>query len=226
MKYYKLTPIGANREEIGVSPQSTECYFGDVQKEFIPFEGKINFDFELPIPKLRTKAKISTMLSVAAIPAKFLVIKNYFINFLKDFDIGHYQKWDIEVKHKNKIIKDYALFFTNETKQSQYIDFKSSEFFIGSLNDYTFVGENINITDYENYLSTREILRDDGLWLKHKKVVFNLSNTKEDMFRIVNVPNGGYFVSERLKSVIQENKYTGMAFKEISDKRNNVEVIY
>ncbi|WP_157207846.1 hypothetical protein [Mariniflexile maritimum] len=81
MKYYKLTTIGANRNEIGISLQSISGYFGDIQKDFMPFEGKIDFDFELPIPKLQDKANLTTMLDVVMIPSKFLVVQNHFIEF-------------------------------------------------------------------------------------------------------------------------------------------------
>lgn len=226
MKYYKLTTLGASRKDIGVSPQSTECHFGDIQKDFIPYEGVIDFEFELPIPKLRNKARATSMLDVVAIPSTFLVMSKYFLDFLKNFELGAYQKWDIQVHHRNEQMNDYVLFYMNETKQSEYVDFENSEFYIGSLNDYKYVGDYLSILDYENYLSTREILSEDNLWLKHRKVVLDLSNTKEDMFRLVNSPNSGYFVSEQLKNAIQEKKFTGMVFKEISDKRNKVEVIY
>ena len=61
---------------------------------------------------------------------------------------------------------------------------------------------------------------DDNL-LKFHKVCFNVSQLKLDMFRIYNFPFGGYYVSERLKIAIEEQRFTGMVFKDIesiSDK--------
>lgn len=223
MKYYKLTTIGANRKEIGISPQSTEGYFGDIQKDFMPFEGKI--DFDLPIPKLRDKANLTTMLDVVMIPTKFLVLHKHFLEFLKKFEIGHSQQWAMKVEYKKTFIEDYSLYYLTDTKQANYIDFKKSEFYIGSLKDYTFIGDDINISDYQNYLSAFEILRSDGLWLKHKKVVLNLSKAKEDMFRLHFTPVPYYFVSEKLKKSIKDKGFTGMVFKEIAND-NKVEVIY
>jgi len=49
---------------------------------------------------------------------------------------------------------------------------------------------------------------------------------KLDMFRIINTPASGYYVSERLKHAIEEKGFTGMAFKEISDVDKRIEVIY
>ncbi|NCP52943.1 MAG: hypothetical protein GW817_11870 [Flavobacteriales bacterium] len=225
MKYYKLTTIGANRNEIGISPQSKDGYFGDIQKDFMPFEGKIDFDFDLPIPKLQDKAKLTTMLDVVMIPTKFLVVQNQFLEFLKKFEITYNQQWSIKVEYKKTFIEDYSLFYLTETKQADYIDFKKSEFYVGSLKDYTFIGDDINISDYQNYLSTFEVLKSDGLWLKHKKVVLNLSRAKEDIFRIINTPSSGYFISEKLREALIKKGFTGMVFKEITNDKK-VEVIY
>tara|TARA_R110001583_G_C5533281_1_gene398750 strand:- start:91 stop:768 length:678 start_codon:yes stop_codon:yes gene_type:complete len=225
MKYYKLTTIGANRNEIGISPQSKSGYFGDIQKDFIPFEGKINFDFDLPIPKLQDKANPTSMLDVVMIPTWFLVLKIDFISFFKNFNIMNYQQWAIEVNHKKTILKDYILFYLAETKQNTYIDFEKSEFYIGSLKDYTFVGNDIKVSNYKNYLSTREILKSDNLWLKHRKIILNLSNAKEDLFRIINAPESDYYVSEKLKKALEEKGFTGMVFKEITENKK-IEVIY
>jgi len=225
MKYYKLTTIGANRNEIGISPQSKDGYFGDIQKDFMPFEGKIDLDFDLPIPKLQDKAKLTTMLDVVMIPTKFLVVQNQFLEFLKKFEITYNQQWSIKVEYKKTFIEDYSLFYLTETKQADYIDFKKSEFYVGSLKDYTFIGDDINISDYQNYLSTFEVLKSDGLWLKHKKVVLNLSRAKEDIFRIINTPSSGYFISEKLREALIKKGFTGMVFKEITNDKK-VEVIY
>ena len=61
--------------------------------------------------------------------------------------------------------------------------------------------------------------------LLHKSVTLDLHNTTEDMFRIVNAPPSGYFVSEKLKNAIEENGFTGMEFKEVSEL-DKVEVVY
>jgi len=197
----------------------------DIQKDFMPFEGKIDFDFDLPIPKLQDKAKLTTMLDVVMIPTKFLVVQNQFLEFLKKFEITYNQQWSIKVEYKKTFIEDYSLFYLTETKQADYIDFKKSEFYVGSLKDYTFIGDDINISDYQNYLSTFEVLKSDGLWLKHKKVVLNLSRAKEDIFRIINTPSSGYFISEKLREALIKKGFTGMVFKEITNDKK-VEVIY
>jgi hypothetical protein len=228
MKYYKLTHIGVNRGEIGVSPQSSSGEVGDIQKDFIPREGIIDFDFKLPIPKLKDKAIATTLLDVGMIPFVFLVVNNSFIDLVKNYKIGDFQNWPIKVLHKKEILEDYNIFLLNRGKQSKYIDFKNSEFFVGSLKDFQYVGDNIKISDYENFLSTKEVLKKSGLLLKCNQVTINLKEVKEDIFRLYIDPVGGYYVSERLKKEIIEQGFTGMVFNEIEEsvRKKRVKVIY
>jgi hypothetical protein len=61
--------------------------------------------------------------------------------------------------------------------------------------------------------------------LLHSIVTLDLSKATEDMFRIINAPSSGYFISEKLKNAIEENGFTGMAFTEVG-KLDKIEVIY
>ena len=228
MKYYKLTHIGVNRDEIGISPQGCGGDVGDIQKDFMPREGIIDFDFKLPIPKLKHKAIATTLLDIGMIPFTFLVVNNNFIDLVKDYKIGDFQNWPIKVHHKKEILEDYNLFLLNRGRQSKYIDFKNSEFYVGSLKDFQYVGDNIKVSDYKNFLSTKEVLKESGLWLKCSQVIINLKEAKEDMFRLYIDPVGGYYVSERLKEVMLEKGFTGMVFKEIEEsvRKKRIKVIY
>ena len=78
-KYYILRYNSLNLKETGTQFQSIDGVLGDIQQDFIPFEGKIDFPFKLPEPFLQKKAKPTTFLNVIMIPAQFLVFKNYFI---------------------------------------------------------------------------------------------------------------------------------------------------
>ena len=99
MKYYKLIYNSLNTKETGTQFQSTEGIIGDIQSDFIPFEGKINFAFKLPEPFLEKIAKHTTNLNVIKIPTWFNVFKDYFIDFLNSFKIGEYQTWKLKVHH-------------------------------------------------------------------------------------------------------------------------------
>ncbi|WP_066225024.1 hypothetical protein [Formosa haliotis] len=227
MKYYLLT-FSSNVKEVGKIPQSEECLIGDIQQDFIPWEGVINFGFKLPEPNLEKKSKQTSYLNVVAIPSFFLVIDDELLNFLRGFKICNYQDWKINTwLNKKEITKKYNLFLLNDTKQSKYIDFKKSEFYSKKLGDWnnSSIQKSVFVKDYDEYIFVKEKLRKDKLMLLHKNVTLDLSKTKVDLFRIVNAPPGGYFVSEKLKNAIAENGFTGMEFTEVSEL-NKVEVIY
>ena len=225
MKYYKLN-FSSNLKEIGKFPQSEDCIIGDVQQDFIPWEGKIDFDFKLPEPILEKKAKQTSYIVVVAI-SKFLVIDDEFLSFLRLFNIGNYQEWKINTWQNKQLIDKYNLFLINNTKQDKYIDFSKSEFYSKKLGDWdnSSAQQPVSVNDYDEYVSEKERLRKDKLMLLEKKVYLDLSKATEDMFRIVNAPPGGYFVSERLKNAIEESGFTGMEFIEVSEL-DRVEVIY
>lgn len=221
MKYYKLS-FSSNVKEVGKIPQSEECLAGDVQQDFIPSEGKIDFDFKLPEPNLEKKSKQTSFINVVAIPSRFLVIDDELLNFLRVFDIGNYQSWKINTwLDKKEIIHKYNLFLINDTKQDKYIKFNQSEFLIGKLGDWKdlSVREPVKVENYSDYNDLRINLRKskDKKRLRFSKILIDLSSATEDMFRIANVPPGGYFVSEKLKNAITENGFTGMEFTEISE---------
>jgi hypothetical protein len=49
-----------------------------------------------------------------------------------------------------------------------------------------------------------------------------------DLFRIINIDSIGigYYVSERLKNPIEEQKFTGFAFNDIEEIDKRIKVIY
>lgn len=226
MKYYRLFS-STNRKDVGVKPQSEEGYLGDVQQDFIPWQGKIDFDFKLPEPKLEKKAKQISLLDVEFIRSTFLVIEDEFLNFLKHYNIGNFQSWKIKTWQSNQLIDKYNLFIINDTKQNKYIDFSKSEFKLKKLGDWnnSSIQKTVLVKNYDEYFSEKEKFRKEKIMLLHNKVTLDLRKSKEDMFRIVNAPPGGYFVSEKLKNAIEEKGFIGMKFTEVSEL-DKVEVIY
>lgn len=228
MKYYNLRP-SSNVKEVGDIPQSQECIVGDIQQDFIPWEGKIDFDFKLPEPNLEKKSKQTSYINVVAIHSYlFLVIDDNLLAFLKNYNIGNHQNWKINTWYdKKELIKKYNLFLLNDTKQDKYIDFSKSEFYSRKLSDWDNLDfqKHVFVKNYKEYLFQKELLRKDKLMLLHKNVTLDLSKANEDMFRFLNAPPGGYFVSERLKDDIEKNGFTGMKFTEVS-QLDRVNIIY
>ena len=226
MKYYILRHNGLNIRETGTQFQSIDGFAGDIQQDFIPFEGKIDFAFKLPEPFLEKKAKPTTYLNVTFIPNWFMVLKKYFINFLNEFNIGEFQIWDLKVHHNKNILEDYNLFILTKTYQKELIDFSKSEFYIGDFFDYDFIGETLNINNYEEFLQIRDELSNKNKFLKEKNIILNLSKIDLDLFRIINAAASGYYVSEKLKTAIEKEGFTGFAFREITEMDDKINVLY
>ena len=226
MKYYILHHNGLNIRETGTQFQSIDGFAGDIQQNFIPFEGKINFAFKLPEPLLQNKAKPTTYLNVTFIPNWFMVLKKHFIDFLNKFNIGEFQIWDLKVHHNKNILDDYCLFILTKTYQRELIDFSESEFCVGSFFDYNSIGETLNINNYEEFLQVRDELGSKNKFLKDKNIILNLSKMDLDLFRIINAPASGYYVSEKLKTAIEKEGFTGFAFQEIEEMDDRIKCIY
>lgn len=228
MKYYKLEYNSLNLKETGTQFQSTTGIMGDIQQDFIPYEGKIDIDFQLPEPFLEKKAKETTFLNTMIIPLQFLVFKKYFINFIKDFNIGEFKTWSLKVHHNNNVINDYEMFYLPNSSQKDIIDFKKSKFEINE--DWiirTTIGEVIDFFDYEKYL----IELNNHLtppYLLANDLYLDFSNQKKDLIRLTNMPmtGNGYYISEKLKEEIIKQKFTGMRFLDIEEMDSRIKVIY
>jgi len=213
-------------KEIGCFPQvKTFKVYGTIREH--GKTSKIPKGVTIPEPILYSKARPSTYLTAVASTVRFMSIKNYFIDFISNYNIGEFQKWKLKVHHRNKVLNDYSLFHLSYTKEQEYVDYKSSKFFIRRIKDRNHRGKSIHVKNRDNYLNIYQILYDDGYWLKCDELVFNLSNATEDLFRLTNIPFGnGHFVSERLKAAIEKERFTGMAFKEIEENNKKIKVIY
>jgi hypothetical protein len=226
MKYFILEYNALNIKETGTQFQSIDGIVGDIQQDFIPFEGKINFPFKLPEPFLQKKAKPTTLLHVAMVAGLFWVFKKHFVEFLKSYNIGEFQTWDLKVHQNGNIFNDYKLFRLSETYQRKVIDFENSDFYIGNFINYDFIGEQVIIHNYEDFLMKRNELSLKNMLIKHKKINLNLTNINLDFFRIANTPASGYYVSENLKNIIEKERFTGFLFKEIEEMDKRIKVIY
>lgn len=226
MKYFRLTYNSSKISETGTQFQSIDGIMGDIQQNFMPFEGKINFPFKLPEPKLQSKAKPTTFLNVVFVPSRFLVLKKYFITFLSGFNIDEFQTWNLKVHHNNSILNDYELFILCDTYQRDIIDFKNSDFFIVDFINQDNTGEKLNINSYDDFIVIRDELSKKKKLLKYNKIILNLYHMKLDLFRIINTPASGYYVSEKLKKAIEKEKFTGFSFQEIEETDGRIKVVY
>lgn len=228
MKYYIIQQIGSNIKETGTQFQSIDGIMGDIQQNFMPFEGKINFPFKLPTPFLQTKAKPTTRINVVMIPSWFQVFKANFIEFLKNFKIQEFQTWQIIVHHKNLLLNDYFLLYLPNSVKSEIICFKESEFNIGKWSDWNFLGAKLEIENEEDFSNFNKEFKETDHYIKPNLLNLNFSNINEDFFRVSDVPliSGHYFVSQKLKNAIEKERYTGFSFQEIEQMDNRIKVTY
>ena len=229
MKYYKLIDT-LDLKEIGKYPQSiTPFSLGDIRD--LSYKKPINIS-SLPEPAIHPKAKATTCLDVVYINRNiFLVIKDYFLDFLGDFNIPEYQSWSIKVHHKKEILTNYSLFRISYPSDEELVDYAKSEFLIGKAEDWKdpSIRKPVKVENFDNYNSLIDVLRmsEDESQIRCNKLVLDVSKNKKDMFRLINnTVLMGYIVSERLKNAIEEKKYTGMAFKELTEVDKRIEVIY
>ena len=229
MKYFAIT-TNINFQEVGIYPQVVRSsYFQDIQQSGFGWEGPIQGSFILPEMLLQNRARPTTNLSVTSINgAVLLVLKNHFMNFLKDFDMGEWNSWGINVFHKKQLINDYSLFHLSYPSEQTIIDFKASVFEINDdwLTRAT-TGELITFPDYETYDKVRNQYRGPEFLLANK-LVLDFSNQKHDLIRLLAMPmtGSGYYVSERLKNAIEEHKFTGFAFKEIEEMSRWIKCVF
>ncbi|MBA4154281.1 hypothetical protein [Flavobacterium sp.] len=181
----------------------------------------------MPEPILRKSAKKTTYLTITAInEAVFLVIDKKFLQFIKQFKVSEFQTWDLNVQYSDEILKDYCLFHLSSPSQERIIDFSKSDFEI--IKYKTKETEKRKYLSYKDYKDdwNREIYK--GNTLIFNKLFLNFSSINFDIVRLILMPvkGNGYFVSERFKQAIEEQGFTGMAFKEIEQIDSRIKVIY
>tara|TARA_R110001583_G_scaffold67978_5_gene193928 strand:+ start:214 stop:732 length:519 start_codon:yes stop_codon:yes gene_type:complete len=124
---------------------------------------------------------------------------------------------------------------------NEIIDFNKSEFFIdfriNYLNNLSVEGISksyfLNLKDKIVKINSNEDFEVFFLDLKSekkiivpKKIVFNLSRNKNEIFRFFSSINNlsGYYVTENLKNKTKKEGFTGLNFKPIEDILPNVEI--
>ncbi|MEZ4971618.1 MAG: hypothetical protein R2814_18495 [Flavobacteriaceae bacterium] len=235
MKYYKLD-FSLNVDEVGKYPQIETMYnLGDIEKVDnypMAYKQSIDFIWDIPQPILYRQSKLTTLLS-GGIFSSFilLVFRTSFVRFLERFNLGEYRSWPIKVHYKGQIFKEYSLFHISYPSDEQYVDYASSEFLIGTSEDWQNpdIRKPVKVEGYANYQSLMEVLKENenNARIRCNKLIFDFTGTDIDMFRLIDIPFGeGYYVSERLKTAIEEQGFTGMAFEEIEEYEKGIKVVY
>ncbi|MCA6470832.1 MAG: hypothetical protein IM591_10575 [Chitinophagaceae bacterium] len=164
----------------------------------------------LPIPKIKTKARLTDLMSVHFTGSSFrLTISSRLKEILEKYSHGNIQFIPLTIYYKKKYLSGYwltnILSFDNEIA----VDYKHSLILERR-------GENkiISINDFEDFRNYQNKL----IWPKHlfiEKLVFK-KIVDANICTIERVSGGvGYFVSEKLKEEIESAGCPGIEFQPI-----------
>jgi hypothetical protein len=161
----------------------------------------------LPIPKIKTKAKLTDLMSVYFTGSSYrLTISSRLKAILEKNGHGNIQFIPITIYYKKKYLSDYWLTNILSFDNENGVNYKHSLIFERN-------GENkiITINNFEDFIKKQnELIWPNNLFIE--KLVFN-KIIVEEVCTIERVRGGaGYFVSEKLKQEIESAGFTGIEF--------------
>jgi hypothetical protein len=161
----------------------------------------------LPIPKIKTKAKLTDLMSVYFTGSSYrLTISSRLKEILEKNGHGNIQFIPITIYYKKKYLSDYWLTNILSFDNENVVNYKHSLIFERN-------GENkiITINNFEDFRKKQnELIWPNNLFVE--KLVLN-KIIDEKACTIERVRGGaGYFVSEKLKQEIESAGFTGIEF--------------
>jgi hypothetical protein len=163
----------------------------------------------LPIPKIKTKAKLTDLMSVYFTGSSYrLTISSRLKEILEKNVHGNIQFIPITIYYKKKYLSDYWLTNILSFDNEKVINYSQSLIFECH---FTTEIKMITIKDYKDF-KQNEIKLEWPNNLFIEKVVFK-SKVEQDFCTVERVSGGaGYFVSEKLKQEIESAGCTGIKF--------------
>jgi hypothetical protein len=163
----------------------------------------------LPIPKIKTKAKLTDLMSVYFTGSSYrLTISSRLKAILEKNSHGNIQFIPITIYYKKKYLSDYWLTNILSFDNEKVINYSQSLIFECH---FTTEIKMITIKDYKDF-KQNEIKLEWPNNLFIEKVVFK-SKVEQDFCTVERVSGGaGYFVSEKLKQEIESAGFTGIEF--------------
>jgi hypothetical protein len=163
----------------------------------------------LPIPKIKTKAKLIDLMSVYFTGSSYrLTISSRLKAILEKNSHGNIQFIPITIYYKKKYLSDYWLTNILSFDNEKVINYSQSLIFECH---FTTEIKMITIKDYKDF-KQNEIKLEWPNNLFIEKVVFK-SKVEQDFCTVERVSGGaGYFVSEKLKQEIESAGCTGIKF--------------
>ena len=217
MKFYYLT-TDDDPGSVGVFPQSTEVQLSTFNED-VGYWGPLGNEITPPEIILEAKAKVTNVIILTLLNTLvYLVCDTHFLEFIGKYHLDSYTIHDIKVYRNNKVLS-YKLFHLSYPRDEEVIDYKSSSFRIAKAGDWRNPVERqqIQISSYENYKSTLEVMRDvPGNRIVIDQINLNFSTVKEHFIRLETPGVRGFYISEHLKKGLEASALKG--FKTISLK--------
>lgn len=225
MKYYKIineieqkiTGVKGGESQINVMVEPYDYNAYNSVRQITGISLKLDFEPDLNAQLLKKRAKITDMISserINSLAAK--LFSERFIEFLTMFNLPKYKTYlspmAKEVKGEYKWYHSHYLFMLVETANT-LIDFKQSDFVLKPLiYDPTVAWISVEVGSCEDlYTHLQPKPFKKGAKRIHATKILFRSEMKFDMIRLHRLD--GYFVSEHLKNMIQQEGYTGMRFE-------------
>jgi hypothetical protein len=164
-----------------------------------------NFQPNFNYFELNTKANLTDLLSASMMQYGLMISENL-KSLITEFNLQEYQTFEVPVYSTKNTHQYYWLHF-GKTDVLSNINFLKSNF---AIYEFGFKKDNITIESYEHYQSTLSSIS-------------SMSNIKAELISINSAPNydlfvipfidGLIYVSNNLKSAIEQSKLTGVDIK-------------
>lgn len=228
MKYYRInftldSKIRGNNDYIKDYKLKIPPITGQVYWEVPKFVGnihheKIDFEPYLLDIELFANSKVNDFIMQGGPVSSMLVLSGKLKIILESFRKTGMQFFNINILKKNEIFNDYWLLNQYEFNQ-EFIDFKKSNIIYEKKDvdfNITFSTKNIkiNVNDIDEFNVYLEKAKQKIEIITIEKLKLKENYINEDFFALRYVTGGvGYYVSEKLKKVIEEAESKGIEFQ-------------
>lgn len=215
--YFRITG-SVEKKVIGLFPQSIESNpRGNIREYSL---GEINGDeLKLPTLKLRNTSKFTDLISSSEInQLQFLIASKELSEVLKNNRNADFESFRITI-NKGQVNKDcYDILYLKDSMHDQVVRYDKSEYYIGELLDYRYVGEEVKIVGGKDYVNEKSRLLADRKIIKCSSLVLDFRDIDLDIFRLQNtLIANGYYISEKLKNKIEELGFNGIRYTKVTE---------
>jgi hypothetical protein len=228
MKYYRVANA-IEKKEIGHYPQvqNTTWDGNPYDKNSFGEQGlfsSVHNNPAIPTIEFYKSTKITSLINIIEISRmEYIIVSESLLEFLKSNYTGSFQTWKIKAFRKEEQY-DYYIFFADYAKLD-FINYEKSIFKLFKHDEnYNRIDLNqeIKVISDEDYMDKRRKYPQIGIekpFFEAEKIVVNSSKMNTDFLRCTFNSMAGYYVSEKLKTEMEKQGFTGIRFAEL-DKIN------